>query len=140
MAGLSIEITTPERTLFKDTVDAATIPTSEGEITVLPHHIPLVSVLAPGELILKKDGKESSIAVSTGFIEVRGGEHILILADTAEHAEELDMAKIEAAQERARKAMLEHSHQEDTSFAQAAAALEKELARLKVAKKHRSHR
>lgn len=140
MNQLSIEITTPERTLFKGTVDAATIPTSEGEITVLPHHIPLVSVLAPGELILKKDGKETSIAVSTGFIQVRDGEHILILADTAERADELDLAKIEAAQERARKAMSELTHREDTSFAEAAATLERELARLKVAKKHRSHR
>lgn len=140
MNQLSIEIITPERTLFKGTVDTATIPTSEGEITVLPHHIPLVSVLAPGELILKKDGKETSIAVSTGFIQVRDGEHILILADTAERADELDLAKIEAAQERARKAMSELTHREDTSFAEAAATLERELARLKVAKKHRSHR
>ncbi len=134
---LTVEITTPERTVFKETADSATIPTRDGEITVLPHHAPLVGILAPGALTLRSAGAETAIAVSTGVIEV-AADRVLILADTAERAEELDLAAIEEAKERARKAMEEHAHREDSSFADAAAALERELARLKVARRHRS--
>lgn len=138
MARLQIEITTPERTVFKDTVDSATIPTQEGEITVLPHHIPLVAALAPGVMILRKRGEESFLAVSTGFLHVEDGMHLLILADTAERAEELDMKKIEEARERARQALTERAHREQEAFAEAAATLERELARIKVVRRHRS--
>lgn len=143
MAKLTIELTTPERTVFKDTVDSATIPTSEGEITVLPGHVRLVSVLVPGALALRKGAEETLIAVSTGFIQVQGQDRILILADTAERATELEEARIEQAiaeaKERAKKAQEEKGRVEDQSFAEAAAAMERELARLRVARKHRSH-
>jgi len=127
MSKLAIEITTPERTLWKDSVDSATIPTSEGEITVLPGHIPLVTILAPGELTLRKDGQETNFAVSTGFIRVVNGDSILILADTAEYATELELERvekaIEEARERAARSREEHAEAEDRSFAEAAAAL-----------------
>jgi F-type H+-transporting ATPase subunit epsilon len=135
--SLTIEITTPERTVFQETADSISIPTAEGEITVLPNHLPLVSLLAPGALTLRKGGTESLIAVSTGFVEVRPRNQVLILADTAERAEELDMEKVEEARARAAKNLIEHGHQEDTAFAEAAAALERELARVKVARRHR---
>ncbi len=134
---LTIEITTPERTVFQETADSISIPTADGEITVLPHHLPLVSLLVPGALTLRKGGTESTIAVSTGFVEVRPGNHVLILADTAERAEELDLEKVEEARARAAKNLTEHGHQEDTAFAEAAASLERELARLKVVRRHR---
>lgn len=134
---LTIEITTPERTVFQETADSISIPTADGEITVLPNHLPLVSLLVPGALTLRKGGTESAIAVSTGFVEVRPGNHVLILADTAERAEELDMEKVEEARALAAKHLTEHAHQEDTAFAEAAAALERELARVKVARRHR---
>jgi len=143
MKTITIEITTPERTLFKDTVDSATIPTTEGEITVLPGHIGLVSVLQPGALTLRKDGKETLMAVSTGFIQVQGDDKILILADTAENATELEVERIERAiaeaKEQAVKTLAEKGRSEDQTFAEAAAAMERELARLRVARKHRSH-
>ena len=143
MAKISIELTTPERTLFKDTVDSATIPTSEGEITVLPGHVALVSVLAPGALTLRKDGKEDVMAVSTGFIQVQAEDRILILADTAEHATELEESRIEQAiaeaKDKAKRLLEEKGQAEDQSFAEAAAGIERELARLRVARKHRSH-
>ena len=135
MSQLTIEITTPERTVFKDIVDAATIPTTEGEITVLPHHVPVVSLLAPGALVLKKGKTETDIAVSRGFVHVEDGAHILILADSADRAEELDLRTIEEAKERAQRVMKERGRQEDTAFADAAAALERELARLKVVRR-----
>src|SRR3989344_3161824 len=104
---ISFEITTPERVVYKDEVDQITIPTSEGEITVLPNHIPLVSMLAPGALTVKKNGEEIYMATSGGFIEVQNGNKVIVLADTAERSEELSVEAIEAARERARAAMME---------------------------------
>lgn len=133
---LKFEIITPERVVYRDEVDQLTIPTAEGEITVLPNHIPLIGVLRPGELVAKKDGKEIAMSCSSGFIEVMP-DKILILADSAEKAEELVEEEIEKARERAQK-ILEEKNLDAEKYADAAAALERELARLKVARK-RSH-
>ncbi|MBI2098804.1 F0F1 ATP synthase subunit epsilon [Candidatus Uhrbacteria bacterium] len=137
MAKLQFEITTPERIVYRDEVDQITIPTKEGEITVLPNHIPLVSLLSPGALTIKKNKEEVYMATSGGFIEVQPGNKVIVLADTAERSEELDIAAIEAAKERARKVLRETRNVDDVRFADAAAGLERELARLKVARKHR---
>lgn len=134
---ISFEITTPERVVYKDEVDQITIPTKEGEITVLPNHIPLVSILTPGALTVKKNGEEVFMATSGGFIEVQPGNKVIVLADTAERSEELDIKAIEEAKERARKVLAEKRNIDDVTFADAAAGLERELARLKVARKHR---
>ena len=130
---LKFEIITPERVVLKDEVDQITIPTAEGEITVLPNHIPLIAVLRPGEIVAKKGKEEIAMACSGGFIEVTG-DKVLILADTAEKAEELVEAEIEKARERAEK-ILEEKHVDAEKYADAAGALERELARLKVARK-----
>lgn len=132
---LHFQITTPARTLVKDEVDSVTIPTRMGEVTILPHHIPLVAVLEPGELIIRKNGTESYFAVGGGYVEVQSGNKLTILADSAERAEELDAEKIEAARERARNVMKEKIHVDDVAYAGAAAALERELARLKVVRR-----
>lgn len=134
---ISFEITTPERIVYRDEVDQITIPTKEGEITVLPNHIPLVSILTPGALTVKKNGEEIYMATSGGFIEVQNGNKVIILADTAERSEELSIEAIEAAKERARKMLEEKKNVDEVAFADAAAMLERELARLKVARKHR---
>ena len=99
---IKLKIVTPERTVYESEIDQLTLPTQEGEITVLPNHIPLISVLAPGELIAKADGEEITMAVSGGMVEVRRNE-ITILADTAERAEEIDLKRAEEARERAEK-------------------------------------
>ncbi len=135
MEKIKFELTTPERMVFKEEIDQVTLPTREGEITVLPHHIPLVAVLVPGMATLVKNGTEQYVAVSGGFIEVQPGSRVIVLADTAERAEELDIKKIEEARERARVLLEEKRHVDTESFAAAAAALERELARLKVARK-----
>lgn len=137
---IHFEITTPERTVYADDVDEVTLPTTEGEITVLPNHIPLVTLSRAGVIRLKKGAREEFLAVSGGYVEVQPGSRLTVLADTAERAEELDIKKIEEAHERARKIMEEKVHTDDVAYASAAAALERELARLKVAHKHRSHR
>lgn len=136
---MKFSITTPERVVYSDDVDEVTLPTTEGEITVLSHHIPLVTLSKAGVIRVKKAGTEQYLAVSGGFVEVQPGSELLILADTAERAEELDIKKIEEAHERARKIMEEKIHTDDVAYASAAAALERELARLKVAHKHRTH-
>lgn len=138
MKHLSFKIVTPERIVFEDTVDAVILPTVEGEITVLPHHIPLVSLLAAGVLRIKKGTEETPLAVSGGVIEV-DGKRVVVLADTAERADELEEDKIEKAREAAQKLMAE-KRSDTEGFAEASAALERELARLKVARRYRRSR
>ncbi|MDD5489885.1 MAG: F0F1 ATP synthase subunit epsilon [Candidatus Moranbacteria bacterium] len=136
---IKFKIVTPERTVFEDQIDQVILPTADGEITVLPNHIPLISVLQAGELIAKKDGEEIAMAVSGGIVEVRKNE-MTILADTAERAEEIDMERAEEARARAEKLKEEKIRSDETDYATAAAILEKNLARIKVAKKHLTRR
>jgi len=135
---LHLKIVTPERVVFEDQIESISIMTEMGEITVLPNHIPLVANLKAGEMRIKKNDGEHLLTNSTGFIEVRGGNEILILADTAERMEELELEKIEQAKEEARKILEEKRNIDDVSFAAAAAALERELARYKVALKRKT--
>lgn len=132
---LEFKIVTPERVVFEDTVDAVILPTVDGEITVLPHHIPLVSLLSAGVLRIKKGTEETPLAVSSGVIEV-DGKRVVVLADTAERADELEEEKIEKARQAAQKLMAE-KRTDTEGFAEATAALERELARLKVARRYR---
>lgn len=133
---IHFEITTPERTVYRDDIDQVSIPTSTGEITILPHHIPLVSQLAPGDLMIKKGEEIFHMAVAGGFVEVHKGDSVVILADMAERAEEIDIAKAEEAQERARKIMATEFNDSE-KFAQASALLEKSMVRLRIANRFR---
>jgi len=137
---ISLKVVTPERVVFEDEVDSVTAMTESGEITVLPGHVPLVSNLRAGEMRLMKSGEESFLAASTGFIEVRPGNQVVILADTAERMEELELEKIEAAKEAARKLLEEKRQADNVDFVAAAAALERELARYKVASRRKYRR
>ena len=137
MKTLHFQIATPERVVFEaPAVESITLPTKMGEITILPEHLPIVSSLVPGEVRVTVGGQHISMAVSGGFIEVRPG-NVVVLADTAERAEEIDEARAEEARERARKLMQQERVVEETDYAALAAKLEKELARLKVVRKHR---
>lgn len=136
MSKISLKIVTPEKIVFEDTgVDSVSAMTQSGEVTILPGHIPLVSNLQPGEARYKKGGEEYLLAHSTGFLEVRGGNQVVILADTAERHEELDLKKIEVAKEKARQLLEEKRNVDEVAFAEAAAMMERELARERVAKK-----
>ena len=95
---IEFEITTPERTVYKELVDLITLPTTTGEITILPNHMPLVSELMPGELRVVKGNDTTIMAVASGYVEVRTGNRVIILADAADRAEELDEAEVEEAQ------------------------------------------
>ena len=136
---IKFKIVTPERTVFEDEIDQLTLPTQEGEITVMANHIPLIAVLQAGELVAKKGSEEIAMAVSGGMVEVRSNE-ITILADTAERAEEIDIARAEEAKQKAEKLKDEKIRMDETEYATAAAIFEKNLARIKVARKHLTRR
>ncbi|HBK34481.1 MAG: ATP synthase epsilon chain [Candidatus Uhrbacteria bacterium GW2011_GWE2_40_58] len=129
---LMVKVLTPERLVFEDTVDSLTAMTQVGEITILPGHAPLVSNLKAGDLVIKKDGIESHLVASTGFLEVSPNHTITILADTAERVEELELEKIEQAKERAKDLLHQARDKDDVAFAHAAAMLEREMARHKA--------
>lgn len=134
---LKFKIVTPERVLVETEVDSVTLPTQTGEITVLQNHIPLVSSLAAGEVKYKTAGKESFFAVSGGFIEVKKNHEVVVLADTAEFGHEIDEHRAEQARAKAQE-LMKGSYHDQKTLANASALLEKNLARLKVARKHRS--
>lgn len=137
---IKFEVVTPERVVLKEDVLQATVPTKEGEITVLPEHIPLLSILKPGIIEVKKaDGKKEIIAVSGGFIDVLKNK-IIILADTAERAEEIDLEKAEQARKRAEKIKEEAVHKDDVDFTDFSSMIEKELARTSAVKRWRKIR
>lgn len=134
---IKFEIVTPERVVLKEEILQITLPTKAGEITVLPNHIPLVSSLLPGVVHVKKaDGQDEVISISGGFLEVLK-DKVVILADTAERAEELDEAMVEAARQRAAQIKEEARHGEKIDFTEVNAAIERELARSKAIKKWR---
>lgn len=135
---IKFKIVTPERTVYEAEIDQITLPTMDGEITILPHHVPLIAALKSGEMLLKKDGELHPLAVSGGLVEVREGSEVVVLADTAERAVEIDIKRAEEAKERAQKLMIEKQLDAE-QYAYLAAKMEKELARLKVVRKHRSH-
>ena len=134
---IHFELVTPERVLYREEVDEVTLPTSEGEITILQNHIPLVASLVAGVASIKKNDATEDIAVSGGFIEVQKGNTVRVLADTAERGHELDLSVIEQAKQRAENVMKETVRTDDAAYAAAAAALERELARYKIARKRR---
>lgn len=139
MSRFQLIIATPEKEVYRDTVDSVTLPTVDGEITVLAHHIPLSTVLKPGALVIRKGSEEKPHAVGGGFIEVQG-DKLTVLADTAERAEEIDEARAHEAVERAKK-LKEETRTDHVDYATLAAKLERDLARLHVVRRyrHRAH-
>ncbi len=135
---LHFQITTPEKTVFSDTVDEVILPTPMGEIGILPHHVPLVSLVKPGEIRIKKGSDTSYLAVSGGFIQVHP-DKVVVLADTAERAEDIDEMRAEQARARAQR-MMEEKRSDSVDFAAVAAKIEKELARLRVARRRTRRR
>ncbi len=127
--SIKFEITTPERVLLKEEILSVSVPTTSGEVTILPDHIPLISILKPGVLEIRLlTGEIILVSVSGGFLEVLKNK-IVILADTAEKAEELDEQRIKDARQKAEEMRKSEKFKDDVEFADLAARLEKELAR-----------
>lgn len=133
---IKFKIVTPERTVFESDVDQATLPVTDGEVTILPNHIPYIASLKAGEIILKTAGKDTALVISGGYIEFSNNT-LTILADTAERAEEIDLARAEEAKKRAEDLKKQAILTDETEYAKVALAIEKEIARIKVGKKHR---
>jgi F-type H+-transporting ATPase subunit epsilon len=137
MARIRLDIVTAERVVFSDEVDVVVAPGVEGQLGILPHHAPLMTILEAGELLARKGGEEFSLVISGGFLEVRP-DRIIILADAAERATEIDVARAEAAKQHAQERLRTHPPAVDA--AQAEAALRRALARIKVAEKRRKRK
>jgi F-type H+-transporting ATPase subunit epsilon len=131
MAGIILDIVTAEQAVYSEEVEMVIAPGVEGQLGILPHHIPLMTTLQAGELRIKKGGEEISLAISGGFLEIRP-DRVVVLADAAERAEEIDVARAEAAKRRAQERLTER-HVYEIDSARAEAALRRSLARLKVA-------
>ena len=134
--AILLEIVTPERLAYSDEVDAVVLPGSEGEMGVLPHHAPLVSTLGVGELRIRKGGAEESFAIVGGFVQVRP-DKVVVMAETADMASEIDLEKAQEARREAERA-LESGYHEAADLAAARAALQQALLRIRVAE--RRHR
>jgi len=133
---LQLKLVTPVKTVLEEDVEQVTVNTEDGEITILPNHAPLVSIARPGEMIIKHGGTRRGLSVAGGVIEMFNNT-LLILADTAEHADEIEL---ERAEKKAAELAEELSSQEQmdmTTYKALQRQLEKEQARIGVAKKWR---
>jgi len=130
---MHLSIVTPERVVFSDEIEYVTLPTEEGEITVLEDHVPLVGILKPGELVISRASEMIPLAVSGGVVQVRQ-QMVTILADTAERVEEIIEERAEEARKRAEEILSDKTF-DAVEYAALSAKIEKELARLRVARK-----
>src|ERR671925_2171455 len=101
---IQLEIVTPDRLAYSDQVDAVTVPGSDGELGILPHHAPLISTLGVGELVIRKGGAEEAFAIVGGFLQVRP-DKVVVMAETADMASEIDIQRAQAAREEAERAL-----------------------------------
>jgi F-type H+-transporting ATPase subunit epsilon len=129
---IKVDIVTAERLVFSEDADIVMVPGVDGELGILPHHAPIMTMIKPGEVLVRKCAEEYSLAVSGGFLEVKP-DHITILADAAERADEIDIARAEAAKKRAEENLTNRTAETDNANAEA--SLRRALARLKVAEK-----
>jgi F-type H+-transporting ATPase subunit epsilon len=135
---LHLEVITPERRVYEDDVDMVVAPASEGYVGILPHHAPLFTMLGPGEFRVKKGGVEEVLAVFGGFMDVRQ-DRVVVLTDAAEHAEEIDAGRAQAAREQAQQA-LAAGQASAADELRARAALQRALVRLRVSESRRRRR
>ena len=131
---IQLDIVTPERLAYSDEVDAVTLPGSEGELGVLPHHTPLISTLGVGVLRIRKGGTEESFAIFGGFRQVLPTK-VVVLAETADMASEIDLEKAQEARREAEQA-LESGYHEGADLSAARAELAQALIRIRVAGRH----
>ncbi|PIR78387.1 MAG: ATP synthase F1 subunit epsilon [Candidatus Magasanikbacteria bacterium CG10_big_fil_rev_8_21_14_0_10_36_16] len=134
---LKFIIITPEKKVYENEILQVTIPTTSGEITVLPGHIPLISVLQAGEMKIKDKDGEHPYAVSGGFLEVRSNSELVILADRAERADSIDIERAQEARQRAEEEMTKAKAGEDVDYARLQALIDKEMNRIRVGNKYR---
>jgi F-type H+-transporting ATPase subunit epsilon len=133
--ALRLRIITPERRVYVKDADMLIAPGVEGQLGILPHHAPLITALTYGELRVKRGGDEESFAIGGGYMEVQP-DGVTVLANTAEHVEEIDLDRAEAARRRAEARLHDRTH-EKVDFARAEAALLRAMTRISVTKLRR---
>jgi F-type H+-transporting ATPase subunit epsilon len=131
---LRLEIVTPERMAYADDVDMVIVPGRNGQLGILPHHTPLISSLGVGELRIKRQGTEQSLLISGGFVEVRP-DKVVVMADLAEHSEEIDEQRAVEARRQAERELERVS--EPADLARVRAALQTALMRERIATRRR---
>ena len=134
MAPMRLEIITAEREVYADDVDVLVAPGIEGQLGILPHHAPLMTALQPGELLIRKEGEESYLAVTGGFLEVIGNK-VTILADACERSDEIDEERAQAAIDKATDDL--SRVEANQQLAQAAVAMRRAQIRLNVVRRRR---
>ena len=132
---LRLEIVTPDATVYSEDVDMVTLPGVEGQMGILPRHVPLMTHMVAGELIVRKNGQDRFLVVGEGFVEITG-EHVAILTDLAIAAENIDEAKAEEARQLAAARLRETMSSEE--IASVNAALARSLAQLRIKRRQRN--
>lgn len=134
---IELKVVTPNGVIYDSEVKRATIPTESGEITIYPDHAPLISILKPGEIQVKKEDYEVGMSVSKGVLEVQPDNKIYALADTAERATSIDIEQAKQARERAREILEKKRNQEEADFDALKGKIKKETARIHVGQKYK---
>lgn len=140
---LKLKVVTPEKLILEELVDGVTIPTTEGEITILPDHIPLVATIASGDIVAIKDGEHIPMEVVGGFVETKKEDdmtEVTILADFAEHVSLITEVEIEKAKARAEELKKQAENNEIVDFEHFESELERSLNRIKIADKWRTRK
>src|SRR6185503_9683213 len=132
---LKLEIITPEEIAFSEDVDMVTLPGVEGQMGIFPQHVPLMTQMEPGEIVVRKGGQDHAFAVGEGLVEIMG-DHVVILTDLAVAADKIDEAKVEEARQRAEARLQEKLSDEEVAAVNS--SLARSVAQLHVKRRHRS--
>jgi len=131
---LKLEIVTPEAKIYSEDVEMVTLPGVEGEMGVLPMHVPLMTQVSAGELIARQGGRDHFLAIGEGFVQITG-DRVAVMTDMAIKADDIDETKAEEARRRAEERLAQRLGDEETAMV--SAALAQSLAQLKVKRRHR---
>jgi F-type H+-transporting ATPase subunit epsilon len=137
---IQFTLVTPQGVRYDDVAMQVTLPTEEGEITILPRHNVIISKLNAGEITVVKSDGIATLAISHGILEVRSNNTIYVMADSAEHAADIDVARAEEARKRAEELLASAALDNAMEYARIEAKIEKELARISVGKKYKDVR
>lgn len=132
---MMLEIITAEQQVYGDEVDMVIAPGIDGQLGILPHHAPLMTVLQPGEITIRKDGSDNYLAVTGGFLEMLGNR-VSVLADACERSEEIDEERAQAAMQRAQERM--SNQQTEIELERAMASLRRAQVRLDLVRRRRT--
>jgi len=133
---IELKIVTPEKVLLQEEVSGVTFKTIDGEVTILPDHLPIIAAVKPGELTIRAGGKERYYSITRGVAEV-DGKTITILTDAAESADQIDEKRAEEARKKA-KELMSQERKDEEGYAEAVAQLERSMSRIRIARKRKA--